>query len=229
MKKKNISEAGAVVVEATILLPIAILCVILLLYVSIFVYQKAILQAALETSVVYFKNTLTDHFVIQNEKLEQSYTAGEDGAKGTIEAIGNRYEKPDKPLNPYAKFSTYNKKVSQEGFASYFQSIAGKMLYDDKIKLTIDYSNYVLFKEIEVTAEQIVKFPIDFSIIGVNGSVNLSATARVAAVDHDELIRNMDYAVDILEDTKVGEVAKKIAGKIGEVYSKMRSTLKGTS
>ena len=86
-------------------------------------------------------------------------------------------------------------------------------------------SNYILFKEIRVTAEQILEFPIDLSAIGISGDVNLSAAVRVAVVDHDELIRNTDYAIDILEDTKVGEVAGKIASKVGEVYNKMRSCL----
>lgn len=214
MNKKDRDEKGDVVVEATIILPIAILCVILLLYVSVFVYQKAILQAALETSIVYFKNTLTDNFVEQNEEV--SYTAEDDGAR----AEGNHY-RAEQPLNPYAKFTTWNKKVSKADFEKYFNSITGTMLFADDLEVNIKYHNYILYKEIEVTAEQIVKFPIDFSLIGVDNEVNLSASAKVAVVDHDEMIRNMDYAVDIFEETKIGEMAKKIAGQIGDLYNKM--------
>lgn len=98
MQKKFKRESGEVVVEATIILPIAILCVILLLYISVFICQKAMLQAALETSVVYFKNTLTDNFVEQRNEL--SYESKEDG----VSATGNDYTTPE-PLNPYEKFS----------------------------------------------------------------------------------------------------------------------------
>lgn len=218
MSDTNKKESGQVVVEATIILPIAILCVILLIYVSVFVFQKAILQAALETTVVYYKNTLTDTFIEQN--AEVTYTTTEDGVSG----IGNSYDASE-PLNPYSKFLTFDKKVSDEEFAKYFKSVEGNVLFEDDLSLSIDYSNYVLLKEIEVSAEQIVEFPIDFSIIGVDSKVNLSATAKVAVVDHDELIRNIDYAIDILEDTKVGEMAQTIANKITEVYSKMRECL----
>lgn len=215
---KNKKERGEVMVEATVILPIAILCVILLLYVSLFLYQKAVLQASLETSVIYFKNTLTDNYVVQNEQM--SYASESDG----VRAIGNQY-KQSGPLNPYAKFTTFNKKVSDKGFEKYFKSVSSGLLFDENLHLGIDYSNYILFKEIEVTAEQVVKFPIDFSIIGISDTVNLSATARVAVVDHDELIRNMDYAVDLLEDTEIGEMAQKIATRIVDVYNKMRECL----
>ena len=218
MRYKDKKEQGDVVVEATIILPIAIFCVIFLLYTSIFICQKALLQSALETSVVYFKNTLTDNYVSQNDTV--TYTTGED----SVVAQGNSYL-ADQPINPYGKIFVGEKKLSPSEFEKYFDSIAKNLLYKENLTLTIDYSNYILFKEIRVTAEQILEFPIDLSAIGISGDVNLSAAVRVAVVDHDELIRNTDYAIDILEDTKVGEVAGKIASKVGEVYNKMRSCL----
>ena len=218
MKHTKKNESGQVVVEATIILPIAILCVILLLYVSIFIFQKAVLQAALETTVIYYKNTLTDTYVTQNSEV--TYNQTEDG----ISAIGNSYSATE-PLNPYSKFVTFNKKVDKEQFEKYFKSIQGNVLFADNLNLTIDYSNYVLFKEIYVTAEQVVEFPIDFSMIGVDSKVDLSATAKVAVVDHDELIRNIDYAVDILSDTKLGEIGANIVSKVSKVYDKMKEVL----
>ena len=97
MRYKDKKEQGDVVVEATIILPIAIFCVIFLLYTSIFICQKALLQSALETSVVYFKNTLTDNYVSQNDTV--TYTTGED----SVVAQGNSYL-ADQPINPYSKF-----------------------------------------------------------------------------------------------------------------------------
>ena len=216
MHKKYKRQRGEVVVEATIILPIAILCVILLLYISVFICQKAMLQAALETSVVYFKNTLTDNFVEQRDEL--SYESKEDG----VSAAGNDYTTPE-PLNPYEKFFLFYNKVSKDEFVKYFKSVAGNLLYEDCLELDIHYSNYILFKEVEVTAEQVVTFPIDFSMIGVDSEVNLSATARVAVADHDELIRNIDFAIDALEDTKLGEIVKNLSSKVTGLYNKLKS------
>lgn len=227
MQKRNRSQSGEVVVEATIILPIAILCVILLLYISIFICQKAMLQAALETSVVYFKNTLTDNFVEQSDTLALS------SEEDVVRAVGNQYTTPE-PLNPYDKFSVFNKKVSDDGFGDYFDSVAGNLLFrddlnddpNDDLKLTIDYSNYILFKEISVTARQQLSFPIDFSIIGVDGTVDLSATAQVAVVDHDELIRNIDFAADAIRDTKIGDAVKKLKSNVTGLYGKLKEKLK---
>ena len=93
-EKAKRREDGMVVVEAMIILPIAILSVVLLLYLSLYLFQKANLQAGLETTLVYYKNTITDSYVTQNEKLE--YTESE---KSQV-ASGNSFA-ADEPLNPY--------------------------------------------------------------------------------------------------------------------------------
>lgn len=56
-------EKGHIAVEAIIILPIAVLSTLLLLYLSLFLFQRASLQAALETTLVYYKNTVTDTYV----------------------------------------------------------------------------------------------------------------------------------------------------------------------
>lgn len=220
---KNRNQRGDVVVEATILLPIAILSVILLMYVSILLCQKAILQASLETCAVYFKNTLTDNFVTQTETLEEQ-TDNESGVTGHI---GNRY-KAEKPLNPYAKFfNTSGKKVDdiEKEFRPYFDSVKKSMVFDENVTLKIDYTNWILFREITLIAEQDVTLPIDFSMLGVDNKMHFAAKTRVAVVDNDELIRNMDYAVDIIEDTKLGTWWKNAGSKISEGYNKLKEKL----
>lgn len=221
MKKHNLrNERGLVVVEATIILPIAILSVILLLYLSLFLFQKANLQACLETSLVYYKNTLTDTYVTKNSELE--YTITENGTM----ASGNSYSATE-PLNPYrGLLGDGHHMGDKEAFEAYFHSVSGKMLFDDDLKLTIDYSNYVILKQLKVTATQTVKAPIDFSILGVDNQYEISAAARVNVIDHDDMIRNVDYAIDIIEDTKLGELAKNFAAKFSNAYAKMKEVLK---
>lgn len=56
-------EKGHIAVEAIVILPIAVLSTLLLLYLALFLFQRASLQAALETTLVYYKNTVTDTYV----------------------------------------------------------------------------------------------------------------------------------------------------------------------
>ncbi|MBQ7774496.1 MAG: hypothetical protein IJ379_01115 [Lachnospiraceae bacterium] len=214
-------ERGSVEVEATFILPIAILSAILLIYLSLFMFQRANLQACLETTLVYYKNTITDSYVTKNDKLEYVVT------DTSSMASGNSYSATE-PLWPYRGWFGEDFGVdlsSEEAYRDYFDSVAGNMLFDDDLKLTLDVNNYMIYKQLEVTATQTVKAPIDFSILGVDNTYEITAAARVNVIDHDDMIRNADYAIDIVEDTKLGKIAKDFASKIGEYYQKMKDTL----
>lgn len=212
------SERGSAEVEAIIILPIAVLSVVMLLYLSLFLFQRANLQSCLESSLVYYKNTVTDTYV---GKEEVSYSASD----GAYMGVSSTYS-AEAPEFPYrGMFGDGGELNSQEKFKAYFLSVAGKMLFEQGLTLDIDYSNYVVLKQFEVTALQEVSFPIDLSMLGIGREHKISATARVAVVDHDSLIRNVDYAIDIVEDTWLGEWAKDFAAKIGKAYDKLKNFL----
>lgn len=212
-------EQGAVEVEVMVILPIAILSVAMLLYLSLFLFQRANLQACLEISLVYYKNTVTDTYVAKDNQV--TYGAGDNRYLGK----GNSYSATE-PLKPYrGMFGDGNHLNSQEAFEQYFHSVAGRMLFQDHLTLKIDYTNYVFLKQFEVTASQMVSFPLDLSMLGAGKEYQITATARVAVVDHDSTIRNVDYAIDLLEDTKLGEAAKNLASKIAQAYGKLKGLL----
>ena len=203
-------EKGHIAVEAIIILPIAVLSTLLLLYLALFLFQRASLQAALETTLVYYKNTVTDTYVTKNAEMV---------------GAGNSYS-ASRPLSPYrGMFGDGNNLNSQKDFEKYFKSTAERILYRNDLSLTINYRNYVLLKQFEATATQTVSSPLDFSILGVDNKYQISATARVAVVDHDSLIRNGDYASILVKGTKLGEMARNFAGKISAAYSKLKEIL----
>ena len=114
LNKSENREQGAVEVEAAVILPLACLSVFLLLYLSLFLFQRASLQACLETSLVYYKNTVTDTFVKKKETLSD-----EDGEGSSIK-LGNDYTEPV-PLSPYRNmFGDGGGLNSEEGFERYF-------------------------------------------------------------------------------------------------------------
>ena len=216
----NEKERGMLEIEVTIILPIAVLSIVFLLYLSLFLFQRANLQAALETAVVYYKNAVTDTYVTRNNEVVYSR------AEGNAVGAGNSYG-ASQPLNPYrGMFGDPGNLGSQDSFEKYFYSIAGNMLFNDDLSLTITYNNNLISDEFEVTAVQKVAFPMDLSMIGITErEYEISAAARVAVLDHDELIRNGDYAVELLEDSKIGEYARSIAGKVSEAYGNFQRFL----
>ena len=64
-KRGESQERGYIVVEAAIILPLAILSALLLVYLSLFLFQRANLQSCLETALIYYKNTVTDTYVVK--------------------------------------------------------------------------------------------------------------------------------------------------------------------
>lgn len=215
---KRREEQGSVEVEAMILLPVAVLSTVMLLYLSLFLFQRASLQACLETSLVYYKNTVTDTYVTRAKRV--SYT----NRGGSLVGAGSIYSALS-PLNPYRGIFGGSSGFGAADFEQYFRSAAGNMLFRDNLELTIDFSDYVLLKQFQVTAVQKVSFPIDLSILGSEREYRISATARVAVADHDSTIRNVDYAIDLLEDTKLGKIAGNLASKIAEAYGKLKMFL----
>lgn len=214
-------ERGSVAVEAVFILPIAILSVVLLLYLSLFMYQRANLQAGLETTLVYYKNTLTDSYVTKNNTL--TYEMADNSTMGK----GNSYQAQE-PLNPYrGMFGDQYGIESTEDFETYFESVTGKMLFSDNLIFSVDYTNYLVLKQIEVSVTQKIKTPIDFHILGIGNEFEISASAKVNVINHEEMIRNVDYAIDLLEDTKAGEIYNNISTKISQGYSKMKKVLTG--
>lgn len=213
-------EYGGIEVEAVFIMPIAILSTFLLLYLSLFMFQRANLQAGLETALIYYKNSVTDAYITQNDTL--SYVKTETSSV----ASGNSYE-ASAPLNPYRGIFALNYEDDQEtneAFTKYFHSVAGNMLFDD-VELNVIFKNYVLFKQVTVTATQTVEAPISFEVLGLKNQYEISATARVNLVDHDDMIRNVDFAIDFVEDTKLGQMIEEFGAKLVDYYGKFKEML----
>lgn len=218
MKKISAGEKGDVTVEAAVIFPLAILIVIILLYLSIILFQKANLHAGLETALAYYKPIVTDMFVSADSgaayRSESSAVAGK----------GNSYNS-SAPLNPYDDLFGNVHNINSGDFKKFFDSIAGNMLFDGDVQIEINYTNYVLYKEFEAKAVQTIKLPVDFSFIGLTNEYTITASARVAVNDHDDIIRNTDYAVYLLKDTKLGEMTEQIAEKVKDYYEKFSNLL----
>ncbi len=215
-------EQGSVEVEATFILPLAILSVCLLLYLSLFMFQKANLQSALETCVVYYKNCVTDDYVKRNDGGEVTFSTADSSKIGA----GNSYS-ADEVINPYGgKFGDSQNLNNQEAFQKYFNSVAGHMLFSDNLEIKVYYKNGILSDKFEATAVQTVELPLDFSFIGIEkNTYQIWANAKVAVVDHDQTMRNIDFAIDLVSDTKLADFALKFKDKVSEVYGKITSTL----
>lgn len=214
MVKLHKDEKGLAVIEATLLLPFCMIMVIALYYVAIFQCQKANMQANLQNALLYYKNVETDTYVEASESM--AYTS----AEGTISAVGGSYGDPQY-LFPYRFFGM---KFQSAKFESFFRSMCGYMFFDNgsNVELTTNTTNYVVYKRITATANQTVKPAISLSMVGVPDSMVISCTASVVLSDTEDFIRNTDFVIDIVEHTKLGEVAGSLVDKAVEFYNSFK-------
>lgn len=217
MKRFSKNESGLAIVEATFLLPICFLIIIALYYASIFLCQKANLQANLQTALIYYKNVESDTFVEAKATMDftnvEGVVAGQAGNYGDTEL-----------LFPYRFFGM---KFRQDSFADLFRDISGYMFFDtgDNVKLEMHAQNLVIYKKLQATAEQEVSPAISLKLVGVPDKTVISATAEVAVSDADEFIRNTDLAVDIINQTPVGDALQKCKDAIANVYKNFKEKL----
>ncbi|MBD5552394.1 MAG: hypothetical protein HDQ96_14690 [Lachnospiraceae bacterium] len=210
-----ISESGAAeIVEATILLPFCMIMVLALYYASIFMCQKANLQANVQNALIYYKNVDSDTFV------EASGNMSYGGNSGTVGATGSRYGSPAYKF-PY-RFFFMNFEKSK--FESFFRSMCGHMFFDDgsNVELTVESKNYVVYKTITAKATQTVKPMISLKMVGVPDSMTISVTGKVVITNGDDMIRNTDFVIDVVKQTAIGEKATELLDKVSGYYNSFK-------
>ena len=214
-------ENGTAIVEATLLLPFCMIMIIALFYAAIFMCQKANLQANVQNALIYYKNVYTDTYI--EAKSDMSYGGGE----GTLTAEGSQFVGPSFRF-PYRFLSM---KLDESSFETFFRSMYKYMFFDDggSVEFKPKKTNYIIYKEISVTATQTVKPAINLAMVGAGNEIEIVVTGKAVVSDGDDFIRNIDFAVDIFNQTTLGKKAQELVGKAKEFYDKFKTKFNITS
>lgn len=209
------SEQGTAMVEATLMLPFCMIMIVGVLYAALYLCQKANIQSNLETALLYYKAAESDTYVESKSQMEYSGNG--------LEAVGSNFGEI-RYLNPYRFFFMDFK---ESDYKSFFKSICGHMFFDmgENVSITARKHNYVFYKSIEATATQTVKPPIDLSWVGGPKEMKIEVTGEIVINDGDDFIRNVDFAIDMLADTKLGKLVQGIGQKTKEIYGKFKEVL----
>lgn len=207
-------EDGTAIVEAALLLPFCIIMIIALFYAAIFMCQKANLQANVQNTLLYYKNIYSDNYI--DAQPHMAYQAG----GGETEKAGSGYTLPEYKF-PY-RFLTM--RFDESGFRNTFHILCKNMFFDDGTNVTVEIekTNYIIYKTITATARQTVKPAINLAMVGGSNSLLISATGQVVVIDGDDMERNIDFAVDIVNQTKFGKKAAELVEKAEQFYTKFK-------
>lgn len=186
MKQQNNlwkDEKGGAVVEATILFPIIIMIFAALVLLAMYLPTRGALQYATQFAAT----------AIATEKSDTWQSYDENSGK---------YTKKSKLNNVY--ISVIKSVLSSDETAKVTKIVEDKENTDiisPQGDLTVEYKvvNYVIYKEIVVTATRNIPMPVNLSFVKFPTEIPITVTSTAVVQNGDELIRNVDLAVDFIE------------------------------
>ena len=214
-RQKNLWEdttAGAIV-EATILFPIIIMIFMGLFLLSIYLPVRATLQEATQYAANAVAIDRSDTWLYYNDASGgyALYTA-----------------KSDLPNVYVAVFQSLVGGREKETARQIVEERMEQSIMKPKGELDVDCNliNYVLYKEIEVTATYRIPVPVNLSFVRFPTEIPLTVTSVSVVQNGDEYVRNLDLAGDFLDYLdgkyhfsdvfeKINQVGAKIKGFLG--------------
>ena len=206
---------GFAVVEATFVFPVMFMVFFVLMMFSFYLPQRAMLQRATQFAATAVAAEMSDTWIYYDSS-SQSYDRYSDykaltNGKGGVYVVLFKSVFSNNDSDPETIMRSIDEKENFHVISN------GELTVECKIV------NYVVYKEIVVTATRSILVIVDFSIIGFSKPVDLIVTSKAVVTNSDEFIRNVDLAVDFVywASDQLGIDLKGIFEKIDEAGSKI--------
>ena len=208
------SERGDAVVEATILFPIIIMIFAGLCLLAMYLPTRANLQYATQYAATALATQKSDTWLyFDTEDMSYKWY----GSRGDLP---NVYRAVFASIGAGGEDEADNAEVivaraEQQGVAI------------PKGKLTVEYSviNYVVYKELRVTATRAIPSPVNLEFIGFPSEIPVTVTSTAVVLDGDEFVRNMDITRDITLELAEKFHLKDAFDKVKELMGKFNDVL----
>lgn len=198
-------DGAATIIEYTIVLPIVMAIIMFLMFTGYLIYDKATMEAATERTALYVSKVVADpnypnittRSSSSNEVDEIAITSG------SIKTHPYRY--------------LFGKSVDTDVAAGTARAmiIENQLMRNDSVNVTVNVSGSV-FRKVTVRATEEFRMPNFLSTLNMPPLITLKTECTMYVNEPAELIRNADFAIDILRKLGVGEA---IASKLAEIKS----------
>ena len=178
---------GLAVVEAAILFPVMIMIFAALVLLSFYLPTRAALQHATQYAATVMATEKSDTWLFFDE-ASMSYRWETD--KSNLDNVYVALIKTVVPGSDDADKAETIVRQAENKTASFKLG-----------ELSVEYGivNYIIYKEIIVTATRTIPVAIDLSFIGFPREMPITVTSTAVVSNGDEFIRNADMAVDFFE------------------------------
>ena len=200
---------GDAAVEAAFLFPIIIIICAALVLLSIYLPLRAAMQRSTQFAATAIATERSDTWIRFDPKTLGCYWLD------NRDQLGNVYGSLIGAL-------TGNNRDDEDNARQAVINMENRNIVKPQNKLTVEYGvvNYILYKEIVVTATRTIPLPVNLSFVGMPKEVRLVVTSTAVVVNGDEFIRNMDLAVDVMDELfNIRDIFSSL-GKICDKFNK---------
>lgn len=211
-------ERGSMVVEASFIMPVVIICIFILIYISVLLYQKAHIQS------------------IADKTAKRGAILWSNAAKNmeTGRVDSNNLDKAGLYRN-FVIFDSYKDKkmdmikdFADKRIGNF--NILDRTASNDSKRIIVELNDYFIYKKLVVTIKETYKIPMGklLKIFSSGDSYTIEAKSEVIINEPVELIRNSDFLIDIereVENENPGlkNLGEKSRGIIDNIKNKINS------
>lgn len=185
-KLKNFIKdtSGDAVVEATILFPVLIMIFAGLVLLSMYLPTRAVLQQATQYAATAIATEKSDTWIFFDENNMEYYFEKDKSRLDNvyITLIKSILLNDDKQKSKTIVENIENSKISTTS---------------GDLKIEFGIINYIIYKEIIVTATRTIPSVVNLSFVGFPREIPITVTSIAVVQNGDEFVRNMDIAVDL--------------------------------
>ncbi|MDR1131008.1 MAG: pilus assembly protein [Oscillospiraceae bacterium] len=206
---------GSAVVEATFVFPIMFMVFFALVLLSFYLPQRAMLQRATQFAATAIATEMSDTWIYYDG---DSQTFGRYANHGALRG------------GKGGVYITLFKSIFGGGSGGAETTIRNldekeniPIIANGELTVECEVVNYVVYKEVAVTATRSIPVPIDLSFIQFPRTIDLAVTSTAVVQNGDDFIRSVDLAGDFLywASEKLGIDLEGIFSKIGEAGQKI--------
>lgn len=197
---------GYAVVEATILFPIILMSFAGLVLLSMYLPTRSVLQRETQYAATVLATTQSDTWL--------------DFDKGDMNYYWRDNNNP--PSNVYAALLSAFFKGSNGDAENIVENMETNNLTGSTGELTVQcqVNNYVIYKELVVTATRTIPIPVNLEIIRFPKEIPITVSSTAVVQNGDEFVRNIDLAADFVEylDKEYGLGIDKLAQWVNQAW-----------
>lgn len=189
--------------EATILFPVMIMVFAGLVLLAVWLPGRAQLQRATQYVATGMATARSD-ISVDFDKEGYKWVGGDSEFRNVYASLFNSDIS-----------STEAKDIIIERFDS------GFLASGEDLRVSCGVNNYVVYKEVFVTATKTIRSPVDLSFVGFPKTIDMTVTSTAVVQNGDEFVRNMDLTVEFLSylANKAGIDLSKAMEKVEKVLS----------